>query len=514
MKIINITILCVTALCVVMTSWGKLQAQDIHLITVGEMRLFPDDKARQGIKQDCLNVANFFKEMVPETNLKIHEIDGMKVTAKGILDLIQSVQCVPQDTLIFYYSGHAANDELFGGQYFQLRNLENNADDPLPRKLVREEMEKKNAHLVVMMTDCCNIFYPIEFSPDKSLPTKNIDGPYSPVIKQMFIAPSGVADITSSRIGQYSMVSKDGSGSIGTVAWLEIFRRFNKELLDGTRKNIQWREVMISCAQRTDGIFKQSFPNGVQGQKSQDMHIYQMPEKPRFGVRAMSMEMEAGVKVTELIQGAPGDQAGIKEKDIIVKIDGKVIQDEVEYSKAIDAAQDKMEVVIRRKDKDDKNNEDSGKELTLNIVLNEYTMPTPAPATPAPATPAPATPAPATPTPATATPATPAPATATPATPATKSDPVETVSPNSATAVEIKTLGITLIGATISAIDPQGLGAINRINIGDKIISIDKKTIQSPQDCIEAINTDKKFVEAIIQRSTDGQSVRITLQLK
>lgn len=473
MKTINNIILCIAALCVTVSPWVKLQAQDIHLITVGELRLFMDEKAQNGIRQDCRNITNFFKEMVPEKNLKIHDMDGNKVTAKGVLDLIKSIECSEKDTLVFYYSGHAANDDLFGGQYFQLRNDENNADDPLKRTMVLEEMVKKGAHLNVIMTDCCNIFYPIEFSPDKNMPQPNTDGNFAPVIKQLFIAPSGIADITSSRVGQVSMVSKDGSGSIGTVAWIEIFRRYNKELAEGSRKNILWRETLVSCAQRTDGIFKQTFPNGVQGQKSQDMHIYELPEKPRIGVRGMTLEMDSGVKVTEVVVGAPGEQAGIKVDDLIIKINGKVIQDEVEYSKAVDAAADKMEVVIRRGDK----------EQTLTLFLE--------------------------------------PGAQAAATGATTAATTGTSNSAKVNMVEIKTMGLSLSGNTVVQIDPEGSAAKGRIELGDKIISIDQKAITTPENCLQTLkdfeknnNIDKKFVEVIIERKTDGKQRRTSVKIR
>lgn len=69
-------------------------------------------------------------------------------------------------------------------------------------------------------------------------------------------------------------------------------------------------------------------------------------KKPRFGVAASANDGD-GVKVTHVFDELPGKRAGLEIGDVILKIDGKQITTEKEYSDAIDAAGELMVLEVR-----------------------------------------------------------------------------------------------------------------------------------------------------------------------
>lgn len=74
-------------------------------------------------------------------------------------------------------------------------------------------------------------------------------------------------------------------------------------------------------------------------------------QKIRLGVQAADNRGD-GVRITNLISGFPGKNAGLEVGDIILEINGKKITSEQEFSDAVDKADGKLEMLIR----DGKNN--------------------------------------------------------------------------------------------------------------------------------------------------------------
>jgi S1-C subfamily serine protease len=119
---------------------------------------------------------------------------------------------------------------------------------------------------------------------------------------------------------------------------------------------ITWQEFTTELAADVKKAFLDSHPegykfspplNGIVQQTTQTIEIYGTlpgiapapaavaPQGPRFGVRAVSLH-GGGVRVTYVLAGGPGAKAGFEVGDIITEINGKTIQNEEDYSKAID----------------------------------------------------------------------------------------------------------------------------------------------------------------------------------
>lgn len=337
---------------------AAVQAQTVHLVTVGDFRSFKGD-ALVGIKKDIANITSFFNANVPNDRLKIVNVDGDMATPDAILKAVTGLSPDKNDTLVFYYSGHAANAADNGGQFLQLKD-EKGKPTSLTRAEIRNALCGRNPRLVVLLTDCCNVFAPRE---DKDVQSNQnrAEAPlteFTPVISELFIKPTGVVDLTSSKVGQYSYAA--GNGSIATVAWIAVFNQINEALRKDPSVKKSWRDTIQEMVVTSDKIFKAKYPDGAppSSQKTQVPHVYEYPGVPRFGVRVVTLEV-GNVQVTEVVPQSPGATAGFKSGDIITSINGEEILDEPAYSRAVDKAPRQIKVVFKR----------DGKEQSVDVEL-------------------------------------------------------------------------------------------------------------------------------------------------
>jgi S1-C subfamily serine protease len=139
--------------------------------------------------------------------------------------------------------------------------------------------------------------------------------------------------------------------------------------------------LVVKLAPKVNEAFRESFPNGYKGQMSQTIVAFSYPGKQdhlnpkpentnnssteekkgyRFGVRAVAHQ-GGGMRMLEIIENSPAQRSGLEVGDVILEINGKVINSEKEYSDAVDASGKKMQVkLINTRD---------GKTITPTIEL-------------------------------------------------------------------------------------------------------------------------------------------------
>jgi len=173
-----------------------------------------------------------------------------------------------------------------------------------------------------------------------------------PIMETLFIKPAGTVDITSSKRGEASFADATGKNRGSCFTW-SLATLFEKHRSNAT---ITWQEFTTELAADVKTAFLDSHPegfkfspplNGIVLQTTQTIEIYgTLPgttsapveatqQGPRFGVRAVSLP-GGGVRITYIFPGGPGAKAGFEVGDIITEINGKTIQNEEDYSKAID----------------------------------------------------------------------------------------------------------------------------------------------------------------------------------
>jgi hypothetical protein len=298
---------------------------------------------------DYNNIERLFKRNVPKDRLKLIAMKMDEITPDKILETVEQVTLNKEDTLVFYYSGHAANNAGNGGQYFQLKDEEGKSVE-LQRRTLLAKLHEKKARMTVLLTDCCNIEEKTIDTVEKSMQTIVSPETLSPMMDALFIKPEGTVNITSSKRGEASFVdaTENKRGSCFTWPLVALFEKHRNNTA------ITWQEFATELAEDVKKAFLDSHPegfkfspplNGIVQQTTQTIEIYGtlpgtvpvpvVQQGPRFGVRAMTLH-GGGVRITQILPGGPGAQAGFEIGDIITEINGKTIQNEEDYSKAID----------------------------------------------------------------------------------------------------------------------------------------------------------------------------------
>lgn len=336
-----------------------LHAEVLHAATV-HVVIAADGRAGLGenLKADYVNMARLFRENIPAGQLKMTLMKTHEITPENILRTVSETTIGSDDTFVFYYSGHGANDNVSGGHYFQLKDRLGKPAE-LQRRTLLAKMKAKNARLTVLLTDCCNLA--IE-SADKEAPVqKNVTPPQkiTPVFAALFVEAAGVVDITSSKRGEASFVdvSEKKRGSCFTWPLVELF--------DKHRNNAKmtWPDFVVALRPNVQKAFAESWPggykfdppmNGVVLQKTQTVTVFgQLPGEvqpevsgPRFGARAMAERFNRGLVITEIAPVSPAQRVGFEIGDIITEINGKKIRTEQEYSDAVDLSGKSMRVKV------------------------------------------------------------------------------------------------------------------------------------------------------------------------
>jgi hypothetical protein len=334
----------------------------IHLIIAADTN---DPNIGKLVEIDEKNIKKCFEHNVPSERLNIKKVRGNDFTYENLLTAIDNVQTNSDDTVVFYYTGHAAFNAADGLQYFDVRK-DQNPKNGLYRKTVIEHIKKKNARLNVILTDCCNVAIPEwavrndntrAFSLTDELPKT-----MTPIFVSLF-GIEGTVDITSSKQGEYSVCDSNknlqaNKGSIFTYPLLDLFEQY---------RNVpkSWGDIVRELAPKVQEEFKSCYPNGVDygRQRTQTIvAIYpnvqgpitppdntSLLQKVRYGARAKANPDGRGMLVTEVKAGMPAAQNNLQIGDIVLKINGKEVNTEQEYSDAVDASGQMMSVVIKEK---------------------------------------------------------------------------------------------------------------------------------------------------------------------
>ncbi|MDR1385630.1 MAG: PDZ domain-containing protein [Planctomycetaceae bacterium] len=310
------------------------------------------------LNADYRNMKRLFQENIPSKQLDLVLMQQNEIMPDKIFETIEKIRADQKDTLVFYYSGHAAHDIMNGGQYFQLKD-KNGRSVALQRRTLLAVLEEKKTNLLILLTDCCNLEQKIsgeskELPPAVALPEK-----MSPVFETLFLKPKGIADITSSKRGEASFTDSTSQKRGSCFTWTFV------ALLEKHRSNasITWTEFVEEWKGEVHKAFLQCYPdgyqfepplNGVSLQKSQTLNVNGLLpgteqtsgtyQGPRFGIRAVNHS--SGVQVMQIIPNSPGQRAGFEIGDVIVEINGTPIRNEQDYANAVDNSPKKITVKV------------------------------------------------------------------------------------------------------------------------------------------------------------------------
>lgn len=342
--------------------------QTIHVILAADGT---DTNIGNAVRADQANMSHLFQSNVPAANLNLIALDPSTLTLEGMLQAVERLNVAPNDTVVFYYSGHGAFDANGGKQFFELSNNRGK----LYRETLLAKMEEKKPRLAVLLSDCCNnVINTVPGVREVGVtPQIRAPGNFSPLFENLFVFCSGVVDVTSSRPGEFSFTINSKDGSIFTKALIDVANQSK------ANDSMYWQVFHDSLSRETNKIFREGHPSGVRipgtfkaelekangghpvpdVQMSQTVHKYQLPgegevttpvvqEGPRLGLRAANHA--DGVQITAIHPNSPASRTNIVVGEIITAINGGAVHNETNYSEAVDHSPKTMILTLKRED--------------------------------------------------------------------------------------------------------------------------------------------------------------------
>ncbi len=167
---------------------------------------------------------------------------GQSVTVSAVETFFKDLKSRPEDTLLFYYSGHGdIRPEL--GHVLNFANPDGNGRRILPRSELLGFIKAKNPRLMVVVTDCCSAIRKQFIAPAPQAPGVPFVPPEWAVAGCLLLQHRGVVDITASCPGQAAFPNVTGVGGIFTDSFAGLLDRFQLFRLDKNKDGfVNWNE--------------------------------------------------------------------------------------------------------------------------------------------------------------------------------------------------------------------------------------------------------------------------------
>ena len=345
MKLVNILYFGL-AIAVLSFLSNSTHAQHLHAFIVVDT---DDDRIGDSVGTDGINLYELLDRGLDESSYTDYVLTGIQVTPDNILRTLKDAKIKPEDSVLFYYSGHGAFDRNTQDHYLTLGN-----NKVLARSKVRQAVFKHNPKLAVFISDCCANMVRL---PTTDAPDAGAGGLAAgmamrtteyPVLRHLFFNTKGLVDITSSRPGQISVGFEDGG--LFTNAVLSTIE-------ENSHKAMNWFELFTQSRARTsegyeisDGIYRSGFSKGMaDGQNTQTAWTFQTmygvnPNNQRLG---LFMDLEQAGVITKVNQGSVAQVAGLEAGDRIQTINGNSFNTTAEALKMVGNSKRDLRLVVQ-----------------------------------------------------------------------------------------------------------------------------------------------------------------------
>lgn len=136
-------------------------AQTIHWLTfidttdpnVGKI----DVNGREVLYNHLINVVNSaLAEKGYKTN--IQDIYGNTLTPQKCKEIVGTLNCAPNDIVVFYYIGHGTHGTVGGDVWPMMWMAQDDPNKLMPLKWVHDQLKSKGARLTATIGMCCNVY--------------------------------------------------------------------------------------------------------------------------------------------------------------------------------------------------------------------------------------------------------------------------------------------------------------------------------------------------------------------
>jgi hypothetical protein len=345
----------------------------IHALLVADS----DSSLGDSVKHDVSSLSRTLTWAFADnpSRLQLTPLMGSSVTVSAIQSFFETLRSGPDDTLLFYYSGHGEiRPEL--GHVLNLTNPDEKGRKVLSRFDLLTSMKAKKPRLIVLLTDCCSAIRqpPVAQAPQQAAARDLAPPPRWAVAGCLFLQHRGVVDITASCPGQAAWPNSLAVGGIFTETFVRLLDRFQFHSLDKNKDRfVEWNEFYPELEKQAQQGFvylqrdlkqkkRQLVMDGAHPDdalsEEENQAILQPTQKSwtfsilpflRVGVRVL--DSPDGLKLEEIYPGTPASAArGLKTGVTIVSVGDKLVQNERDFLLAVDATPGDKPLVLKVKE--------------------------------------------------------------------------------------------------------------------------------------------------------------------
>lgn len=322
-------------------------AQGPKVYAVLVLDTLADNDMRASLAKDREMVRGILSGGIADGRVEFSEVIGNDVTLDGLRAHLRKLPVrAGVDTVFCYVGSHGATDKDNPTRHvFQWHGK---GMEFAPRDDVRAALTGTGAKLSILLSDSCSNGISLGPKNPPKVGVLNKAGPTNlPLFDGLFFGTSGVVDINASKVGTYAWFSTT-EGGVFTRALNETFIALKD------KPNTSWAGFYQALKQRTDATYQDwrkvmtevDYPPMTRGglrardaqaladmttQKRQITQAYYLDGTRLRVIVEDAFPDNTGALIEEMPVNSPGLLAGLRNGDVIVKINGKPVLSAADY---------------------------------------------------------------------------------------------------------------------------------------------------------------------------------------